>query len=202
MGFVARAERPQMPGIKKVGIKHEAILNFLLAHPTVKMRDVAAHFQVTQPWLSLVVHSDAFQKMLRGRQDIHFDVSILPAMDKVQMIVDQGLDRMLELVPHETDLGKLGPIVDKALTRLGYGTSTPATQVNVQVNVDRSMIERARSLIGVRAPAPALEAHTYEAGFSGSTEASRELSMGEDGAEAALPPEDLENPSRADGGEV
>lgn len=187
MAFIARANRPHMPGIRRVGIKHEAILNYLLANPLVKMRDVAAHFKVSQPWLSLIVHSDAFQKKLRERQDIHFDTSILPAMEKVQLVADIALDRLIENLPYETDTAKLNAVADKALSRLGYGTGEVGTQVNVQVNVDRSMLERARGLIGAGAQRPVLEGN-HESKLVGEVPASGEGAMGATCAYASLSP--------------
>jgi hypothetical protein len=156
VAFVARAAAPGSPGIKKVSIKHEAILNFLLAHPLVKLRDVAKHFEVSQPWLSNVIHSDAFQRQLRLRQDIHFDASILPIMERMQLVAEKAVDKLLEEIPFESDVAKLNQVVDKTLTRLGYGTSVPSTQVNVQVNVEATALDRARQLIGARRQ-PALE---------------------------------------------
>jgi hypothetical protein len=194
-----------MPGIKRVGVKHEAILNFLLAHPNVRMREVASHFQVSQPWLSLIIHSDAFQRKLRERQDIHFHTSILPMMQKVECAADLAIDRMLELIPLETDLGKLNQVADKALTRLGYGTSSSQTQVNVQVNVDRSMLERARSLIGGRAAyasGVALEGVTSEDGPAGTLQAGEGRAVGEDYTATALPYLEANGPETEAGGSV
>lgn len=135
-----------------MSIRHEAILNFLLSHPHVKMGEVADYFGVSAPWLSLIVHSDAFQKLLRERQDIHFHVSMLPAMDKVQAIADLSLDRLMETIPFESDVGKLNQVAVKALDRLGYGiVSTPPappSHMTIQVKIERERLERARSLIG------------------------------------------------------
>jgi hypothetical protein len=179
--FLARAAAPHLPGIKKVGIKHEAILNFLLAHPNVKMREVAEHFQVSQPWLSLIIHSDAFQRLLRERQDVHFHVSILPMMGKMEVAAEKAIDRMIELIPFETDLGKLNQVADKALNRLGYGTSNvQQIQADVQVRSERSALERARTLIGARPKAAALEGEVvYEAGLASEVQEGRDGAVGE-----------------------
>lgn len=202
MAFVARANRPQMPGIKRVGIKHEAIMNFLLANPRVKMKEVAQHFQVTQPWLSSVVHSDAFQRMLREKQECFFDTSVLPAMDKVNSAAEMALDRMLELIPLEDDLAKLNAVADKALNRLGYGTNTTAPSVNVEVHVGREMLEKARSLIGVRAGASTLEVSFDEAGLANQVQVGGECPVGETYEATAISTQEWEDPSRADGGSV
>jgi len=169
-----------------VGVKHEAILNYLLANPLVKMGDVAEHFRVSRGWLSLIIHSDVFQRKLRERQDIHFDHSILPAMEKVQLVADMALDRMIECLPYESDVGKLNLVADKALSRLGYGTEAPAgTQVNVQVNVDRSLLEVARAKIG-RREQPALLEGVYESRSAREVQAGGEGAVGEGNPDPAV----------------
>ena len=185
MSFVARASKPAAPGIKRVSIKHEAILNFLLAHPLVKLRDVAVHFEVSQPWLSQIIHSDAFQRQLRARQDVHFDASILPIMDRMQLVAEKAVDKLLESLPYETDVAKLNQVVDKTLNRLGYGTVVPQTQVNVQVNVEASALDRARQLIGARRPA-ALEVTNANLGDATALPKGGSGAVGQDHAPAAL----------------
>jgi hypothetical protein len=199
MAFVARASAPALPGIKKVSVKHEAILDFLLANPLVKMRVVAQHFEVSQTWLSLVIHSDAFQRLLRQRQDCHFDSSILPAMDKLRLATDLALESLIRELPTETDVGKLNQVVDKGLDRLGYGTSHKfaPTSVNVQVNVDRETLANARALIGAGPPRPALEDQRHDAlGYTAQVQEGRESAVGEAVYEATFP---LEAPADAAG---
>jgi hypothetical protein len=175
-----------MPGIKRVSVKHEAILHFLLANPNIKMGQVAEHFQVSRPWLSLIIHSDAFQRKLRERQDVHFHSSILPMMERMHLVTEKAIDRMLDLVPMESDLGKLNQVVDKALNRFGYGTSSsPAAQVNVQVNVDAQALARARQLIGARSQA--LEVITSEVGCTEALPALGACELGQDDSASALP---------------
>lgn len=203
MAFVARASKPNLPGIKAVSVKHEAILNFLVAHPCVKLRDVAQHFGVSQPWLSMIIHSDAFQRLLRQRQDIHFDHSILPMMDRMHLVVEQAIDRMLEIVDHETDLSKLNQVVDKGLNRFGYGTSaTPATQLNVQVNVDAEALARARQLIGAGPRLPALEGTSLELRHTEEVSTVWAGGVGQDDSAPALSLEASEDSAGAAGGPI
>ena len=68
--------------IQKVSHKHEAILNFLLANPTLQMGEVAVHFGVSFPWLSTIVHSHAFQDQLKRRQDQVFESAILGTVEE------------------------------------------------------------------------------------------------------------------------
>ena len=62
--------------IQKMSARHEAILQFMIANPTMKMSKVAAHFGVTGAWLSTIIWSDAFQNQLARRHDELFDVAV------------------------------------------------------------------------------------------------------------------------------
>lgn len=139
--------------IQKVSHKHEAILNFLIANPTLKMGEVAAHFNVTFPWLSTIVHSHAFQDQLARRQDEVFESAILHTVgEKLDAAAQVTMDAYLDKVPMFT-ADQLISAQDKLLGRLGYGSNGKSaqigTQINVQVNhVSKEILEEARNRIG------------------------------------------------------
>lgn len=151
------------PGIQKVSIKHEEIMNFMLANPTRKLQDVARHFGITPAWLSCVIHSEAFQARLAERKDAIFNETVLPLKEKMTVVAHQVLDTLVERVPTMSDKD-LNNLADQTLEKLGFGSKgfqgaapsgTPGT-VNVTFNL-RSELEEARSLIGARPSRPALE---------------------------------------------
>lgn len=141
-----------MPEIQKVGIKHEAILDFLMCNPTMRMQDVAAKFGVSGPWLSCIVHSDAFQSMLRKKQDVAFHHSVLPIREKMQAVAGLALDRLLDTLPNEADTRNLSAVADNVLEKMGFSSKAPAVQVNnsqtININTSRSELEEARALLG------------------------------------------------------
>lgn len=148
--------------IKSVSIRHEAIMQFLLANPQVRLQDVAKHFGITQGWLSQVIHSDAFQAMLRERQDVAFHTTVLPLREKMTLIAHQALDKLEVAIESESDTKVLSGIAEGVLDRLGYGTKAAPQmvnniQVNQQVNVLRSELEEARQLIGSKRSFTSLE---------------------------------------------
>ncbi len=141
--------------IQKMSHKHEEILNFLLLNPIMKMGDVAAHFGVTFPWLSTIVHSHAFQDQLARRQGQVFDSAVLATIeDKLGAAANVTLDAYLEKVPMLT-ADQLISANDKLLSKLGYGTRPKANgmlvegDINVQINrVEGSVLKEARDRIG------------------------------------------------------
>lgn len=139
--------------IQKMSNKHEDILRFIIANPLMKMGDVAAHFNVTFPWLSTIIHSHAFQDQLKRRHDELFDVAIVQEIGgKLEAAAQVTIDAYLEKVPTLT-ADQLISAQDKILGRLGYGSRNGdgaiGTQINVQVNqVDGEILKEARNRIG------------------------------------------------------
>ena len=70
-------------------------------------------------------------------------------MEKVTAAAELALNRIVELIPEETDIGKLNSVADKALTRLGLGHQSPVPGTIVQVNVGIAAdLAKARARIG------------------------------------------------------
>ena len=153
-----RNDMSESASIQKMSHKHEAILNYIIANPTIKLGDVAGHFEVTFAWLSTIIHSHAFQDQLQRRHDELFDSHILQDLgDKLNGAAHASIDAYLEKVPNLT-ADQLISANDKILGRLGYGARAPAggntfingnvTQ-NVQHNhVSKDVLEGARNRIG------------------------------------------------------
>lgn len=133
-------------------------MNFILANPTCKYSEVAAHFKVTQAWLSVIVHSHAFQDQLRRRHDELFDAAVVqPLGDKLHAAAHMTLDEYMEKVP-TLSADQLISAGDKLLGKLGFGTKTQGTTIvhgdvvqNQQVNhshVSPEVLAEARERIG------------------------------------------------------
>lgn len=161
--------------IQKVSIKHDVLLDYLIANPTAKRSEVAAIFGVTQAWLSTIIHSCAFQEKLRQRQDQVFEVAVLrPIQEKLMGAANMAAERLMEVLPLESDAKTLNTILDTTLSNLGYGqksVGTPIQQTNVTVNISKEDLAGARALIGRAAmgdpmpavllgPAPSAETYT------------------------------------------
>jgi hypothetical protein len=142
-----------VPEIQRVSHTHNAIMDYMLANPGVNLGSIAAHFGYTQPWLSCIIHSDAFQSLLKDRQDTIFHHTVMPIREKMLGVASQALDRIAERIPIETDLGVLTKTASTVLDRLGFGTQQAAVVINntvnnTQVNTLRSELNDARALMG------------------------------------------------------
>lgn len=137
-----------MAEIQEVSIKHEAIMDFLMSHPNIRLSEVANNFGITQGWLSQIIHSDVFQLRLREKQGVAFHSTVLPLREKMLVVAHQALDKLSEQIPLETDTKTLSTVADNVLEKLGFSSKAPTVQVNnTQVNVLRSEIEEARALL-------------------------------------------------------
>lgn len=114
--------------ILKVGIKHEAVMTYMLMNPLQKLSQVAAHFGVTQAWLSTVIHSDAFQAKLRDRQDEIFVQHVMPIQVKLRAVADLAVTKLGDCVERSVDPDYILNVSDKVLHRLGFAPKSVAAQ--------------------------------------------------------------------------
>lgn len=139
-----------MAEIKSLSVRHNEIMDYLMANPTTRLGDVARHFGVTQPWLSQIIHSDIFQASLREKQDVAFHHTVLSVREKIEHVAHMALDRLAETLPLESDTRTLNTVAENVLDRLGFGTKqiSPSTTQNTTINVLSVELQEARALLG------------------------------------------------------
>lgn len=143
--------------------RHEAILKWLLANPDLLLGDCAAFFGYTPAWLSIIIHSDAFQAQYRALQDASFTDVRMDVKAKITGLAHLALDKLAEQMPLVSDPRTTLDIADKTLKALGYGIAPryPAAATNVQINnyqVSPGELAEARRIAASRrAVHPALE---------------------------------------------
>lgn len=119
--------------IAKVSIKHDAILDYLLVHPAEKLGDVATYFGMSQSWLSIIIHSDAFQVKLAEKSDECFHSSILPLREQLMGIAQVGVEKLgqvLENASVVSDKQFIADTTDSLLKNLGYSPKSVNPQPN------------------------------------------------------------------------
>jgi hypothetical protein len=184
-----------MPEIQRLSVRHDAIMDFLMANPCIKLGDVAAHFSLTQAWLSQVIHSDAFQTRLREKQHIAFHHTVLPLREKMQNIAHMALDKLAEDLPRESDMKTVLATADSVLDKLGFGSknATTAPAQHLHLHVLKEEVEEARALLYKSTPQTNLIPvliNGRETPFALPPESFTEV--GEAADESALPPIEAE----------
>ena len=136
--------------------KHRAILEHMVANPAQKLGEIAATFDVSPSWLSVLIHSDAFQEELAKKRGEVFHPAMVSLQERLTGMAHLVLDKLGE----EIDNGKLtgGQLIETStsvLDRLGYGPDRPAgggpTQNNYFIGaVPANVVHEARANFGRR----------------------------------------------------
>jgi len=69
-------------GIKKISYTHEAMIDLILAEPTVSATELAEIFDYSPGWISRVIASDAFQARMAERKAQLTDPMIAASIDE------------------------------------------------------------------------------------------------------------------------
>ena len=134
--------------VQKVNWWHEQIVLWELQNPDGKLGECAAHFGVTQNWLSVVRYSDAFQAY-RGRvMAAHRGAVSESVIEKAERVTKLSLDVLSERIEKDRDAVPLEMVrktAETGLKALGYGgASESKTAVQVNIGVGREDLENAR----------------------------------------------------------
>ena len=108
--------------LKRVHYTHEAMIDVIIAEPTITQGELAKRFERSQSWISIVMGSDAFQAALAKRRDDLLNPEIVASLeDRFRGLADQSLQILAEKLEknQNTDLAlKALEISSKAL---GFG---------------------------------------------------------------------------------
>lgn len=119
--------------LQRVHYSHEAMIDVILADPTITQRELAKKFDRSEGWISIVMGSDAFQGALAKRRDDLVNPELTATLeDRYRGLADQSLRILSEKLEttRNTDLAlKSVEIAGKAL---GFGARGPQTVNNTQ----------------------------------------------------------------------
>lgn len=119
----------------KLSITHERIIEWLVANPgRGQMGKCALYFGITRSWLSTLVHSDAFQALLKERLDDEYQLTVVPLREKMVGVAHRAVDKLGEAIEGANDVKTLADTADKLLHRLGYAPKTSESPGGSQVN--------------------------------------------------------------------
>ena len=138
--------------IKKLTVNHNAIADWLIANPGKgQQRTCAKEFDITESWLSTLINQDAFQSLLKVKQEEIFNQVVIPLQDKIAGVAHASVEKLGIILDATQDGRLVKDIADSALKALGYGGQKTAasliinnTQNNLTVNQDALAEARAR----------------------------------------------------------
>lgn len=143
--------------IQSVRYNHEQMINWLIVNPDRPLSECAAFFNVTQPWLSTIIHSDMFQAAYRERCKEAGAVAVHTINSRLRGLAAVVLDRLQEKVsdPHATGEFIL-ETSESVLKNLGYGTqhltngNGNGNGTNLHIHVDAQTLQAARTRAAAR----------------------------------------------------
>lgn len=142
--------------IIKVNYTHDAMIDLLIANPSITQNRLAAHFGYTPAWVSRILASDAFQERLAQRKDEIVDPQIRATVEeRMRSLVIQSLEVLMQKLEAPAEMvpfGAAAKALEVSSRALGYGVAR-APEVNVAQFV-------------VHVPPKAASSREWEAEFS------------------------------------
>lgn len=140
-----------MPAIRLRNVRwdHEAIIDYMIAHPECTQNEIAAQFNFTPSRLSIIINSPAFQDKLDERKAILSDPLIRASIeDRLSALARRSLDKLLERMDNGTPISN-GDLIRAA--QLGAGDRNQTKNTPIQ-----------QSLYVVNLPPPAQNAQEWK----------------------------------------
>lgn len=123
-------------GIQKVRYSHAALIDMIVANPTITQRMMAAHFGYTEAWISQIMSSDAFQAALALRKEEIIDPILrMTVEERLKGLTLKSIEVLQEHLTVIRDPEIARDVLSISTKALGYGARGPAVQVNNYVAV-------------------------------------------------------------------
>lgn len=128
--------------LMRVHYSHEAMIDIIIAEPNITQGELAARFNRSQGWISIVMGSDAFQAALAKRRDDLLDPFLIATLEeRFRGLADQSL----QVLSEKLEVTKNPELALKALEisskALGFGArnNSPAVQNNFVVQLPQKI---------------------------------------------------------------
>lgn len=121
-----------MPEIATVKYHHDAMIDEIIAFPSISQGELAARFGFTQSWMSIIINSDAFQERLAERKAELIDPKIRASVEqRLEALAKRSLDKLLEKLDTSQPMSNADLI---ACAKLGVGDKNSHRAPQVQNN--------------------------------------------------------------------
>lgn len=136
-GLALRDENGKRQLVTELKHWHKSIVDYFIANPRAKQRDVAKAFEVTEAWLSTLMNTDAFKRYAAERMDAHREkigdqVAVLASEVATKALggLSDRLDR-----PETVSAGEMTGAAKMALGALGIGAGANGAIGGMSVNM-------------------------------------------------------------------
>lgn len=145
--------------IQRVRYSHDAMIDVLIANPSITQNEIAKHFNYSVAWVSRIFSSDAFQARLAARRDEVVNPVIAQSVeDRIKGLAMQSLDILEEKLAATRSADLAMKAFELSTKAAGYGArqQNVAVQQNFVVNLPNK-IESAQDWAAAHRPVTTLE---------------------------------------------
>ena len=108
--------------LKSLTHRHEAIMETMLVYPEIPLKELAVAFNVSQSWLSTVIHSDAFQARFEQLRSEKRERTLFTIEEKMLGLAHAAIEKLGEKLEETESPEFVKSTAESVLDRLGYGT--------------------------------------------------------------------------------
>ena len=117
---------PKKAELAKVRYTHDAVIDEIIANPSISQGALAKAFGFTDTWMSIIVNSDAFKERLAERKAFLVDPRLIATIeDRLDTLARGSLDKLLEKLDSGAGL-RTSDLVQMAKLGVGDKNNRPA----------------------------------------------------------------------------
>lgn len=114
--------------LQRVHYSHEAMIDVIIAEPTITQKELAQRFNRTMGWISIVMGSDAFQAALAKRRDDLMDPEFVATLeDRYKGLALQSLKVLSEKLASTENADLAVKSLEISSKALGFGARGPSS---------------------------------------------------------------------------
>ncbi len=121
--------------LQKVRYTHEAMIDVLIAEPTITQNELAKRFEMSVSWVSIVLGSDSFQAALTKRREELTDPFLIATIEeRFRGLASQSLEVIAENLEKTRNTDLALKALDMSAKALGFGARAPNPTGAIQNN--------------------------------------------------------------------
>lgn len=127
---VDKGADPTKPQFRKSQITHDAIIDFILSHPTATFKEIGAAFSYTPQGIAVIVNCDAFRMRYEKRKSQLVDPLVTSRIeDRLNGLAAQSIEILSRKLETSDDGGFALKVMEVSTRANGYGVAK-GQQVN------------------------------------------------------------------------
>lgn len=116
--------------IKKIRYSHDGMIDRIIEDPAITQQELALYFGYSEPWISRVYGSDAFQARLAERKTELVDPAILEVIEgRMKGVAIQSLDIIAEKLAATRSADLALKALDLTTKALGFGARDQGAKI-------------------------------------------------------------------------